>query len=776
MLYEFNGFRFDSEMRSLQSGEREVQLTPKTRDLLVFFLANPGRPLSRQEILDGVWPGVAVGYEALSFQVSELRKALGERAELVRTLSRKGYVWEGGIQAKPRPEAAELVSAEAAVAPVPADAGPPAPVRRRWLMVAVMGPGVLLSLVLYLLRGGWSEEGWVLAYEDDFERAELGSEYRTMGGTWEIDYGGLRGGGPGPVSVALTQRFEGDVRVELDATILAGSWKREIALWLLSNHLPGSSGYYLSLGADHEVVEIERNDVEMSMARVPAIEAGRQYHIRVTRSGSRLEIEADGKLLTAFDDPIALNPTRVSVVKLATYDGIMRVDNLRIYRARIPAAIQPTVPADRLFERGDLDGAQAEYDRVARDRAGEAVGGEALFKDGLCLLAKGRPADAAQAFRAVADSAANGFFKALASLNVGKTLLVMGEPDAAFAQFRDLEQRSTDEQARYAIANELLLLASRYGEMGDRNRAAEVRRFVVAHFQEHPLLVERASTYLALFAHDDPREVGPMIQFLDTGPRVGKARLLVEQCIGMIRFLAGDEEGALEAYRRIEKDFASVNVRFSLQGVSGQALILAAIGRSEESRRVAQKLKAGLPGEPQPSWLYTVWAAFERWAADDTIGAAGVLEQAIPRGVIQDDSDRRERLEVALLLEEARETGRSSAMLTSLSLPLPNPIAHGEDQGARSEVGAGADDVSKTAALFLGDLSPDQYAGDMSIPYEDRQLTLARFCCLRGLRTDAEEILRAFDPREVSDARMTPALGRAYVILNEGKRRPDDRR
>ncbi|MBI2839112.1 MAG: winged helix-turn-helix domain-containing protein [Acidobacteria bacterium] len=776
MLYEFNGFRFDSEMRSLQSGERDVQLTPKTRDLLVFFLRNPSRPLSRQEILDAVWPGVAVGYEALSFQVSELRKALGEKAELVRTLSRKGYVWEGGPPSAPRPQVGEHEQPEAAVTPTPPEAARPAPVRRRWLMVAVVGPGILLSFVLYFLRGGWSEEGWVLAFEDDFERADLGSEYRSMGGTWEIDYGGLRGGGAGGVAVALTQRFEGDVRVELDATMLAGSWKREIAIWLLSSHLPGSSGYYLGLGADHEVVEIERNDIEMSIARVPAIEAGRPYHIGVTRSGSRLGIEADGKLLTSFDDPIALNPTRVSVVKLTTYDGIIRIDNLRIYRARIPAAIQPTVPADRLFERGDLDGAQAEYDRVARDRAGEAVGGEALFKDGLCLLEKGRPADAAQAFRAVADSAANSFFKTLASLNVGKTLMVMGELDAAFAQFRDLEQSSADGQARYAIANELLLLASRYGEMGDRTRAAEVRRFVVAHFQEHPLLVERAATYLALFAHDDPRDVGPLIQFLDSGPRVGKARLLVEQCIGMIRFLGGDEEGALEAYRRIEKDFAGVNVRFSLQGVSGQALILAAIGRSEESKRVAQRLKAGLPGEPQPAWLYTEWAAFERWAADDIAGAAGVLEQAIPRAVLQDVSDRMGRLEVALLLDEAGETVRSRAMLTSLSLPLSNPNAPGDDQAVRSEAGKGGDSVSKTAALFLGDLSPDRYAGDVSIPYEDRQLTLARFYSLRGHKTDAVEILRAFDPREVTEARMTSALGRAYVILNEGMHQPDDRR
>ena len=74
----FGGLVYDGEQQALLRDKIEVALTPKCRGLLVLFLENPGRLLSRQEITHRVWPDTAVTDNALSFQIAELRKALGQ--------------------------------------------------------------------------------------------------------------------------------------------------------------------------------------------------------------------------------------------------------------------------------------------------------------------------------------------------------------------------------------------------------------------------------------------------------------------------------------------------------------------------------------------------------------------------------------------------------------------------------------------------------------------------------------------------------------------------
>ena len=88
--YGFGGLVFDGERQLLLRVGTEVPLTPKCRDLLLLFLENPGRPLSRAEIVRRVWPDAAVTDNALSFQVAELRKALGDEGAWLKTVPRVG--------------------------------------------------------------------------------------------------------------------------------------------------------------------------------------------------------------------------------------------------------------------------------------------------------------------------------------------------------------------------------------------------------------------------------------------------------------------------------------------------------------------------------------------------------------------------------------------------------------------------------------------------------------------------------------------------------------
>lgn len=97
-MYRFGEFEYDPSNRSLIRGGEEIALTPKTRDLLLLFLENPAQLLTRRVISERLWRDVAVTDDALRFQVSELRRALGDGTETwIRTIPREGYRWEVAV-------------------------------------------------------------------------------------------------------------------------------------------------------------------------------------------------------------------------------------------------------------------------------------------------------------------------------------------------------------------------------------------------------------------------------------------------------------------------------------------------------------------------------------------------------------------------------------------------------------------------------------------------------------------------------------------------------
>ena len=99
MAYRFGRFRYDPARHGLSKDGFEIPLRQKTHELLLLFLNNPGRLLTRAEIVDKVWPGLAVSDAALHFQVGELRKAFGAAGEsFIRTIHREGYRWEAAVR------------------------------------------------------------------------------------------------------------------------------------------------------------------------------------------------------------------------------------------------------------------------------------------------------------------------------------------------------------------------------------------------------------------------------------------------------------------------------------------------------------------------------------------------------------------------------------------------------------------------------------------------------------------------------------------------------
>jgi len=74
--------------------DQEFQLEPKIMEVLCYFIQNKQQVLSKQKILDDLWPGQIIGHEVITRAVFELRKIFkddAKNAKFISTISRKGY-------------------------------------------------------------------------------------------------------------------------------------------------------------------------------------------------------------------------------------------------------------------------------------------------------------------------------------------------------------------------------------------------------------------------------------------------------------------------------------------------------------------------------------------------------------------------------------------------------------------------------------------------------------------------------------------------------------
>ena len=76
-LLEFGNFRLDTEQRLLFTGGQPVSLTPKAFDTLILLVAAEGRVISKEELLQKIWPDTFVEESTLSQNIFTLRKKLG---------------------------------------------------------------------------------------------------------------------------------------------------------------------------------------------------------------------------------------------------------------------------------------------------------------------------------------------------------------------------------------------------------------------------------------------------------------------------------------------------------------------------------------------------------------------------------------------------------------------------------------------------------------------------------------------------------------------------
>lgn len=93
-----NKFRLDKKSRKFFKDEEEIVLTPTEYSVIVLFLENQKKAISRDEILDRVWGEDFIGdSKIVDVNIRRLRAKIEEdssRPEYIKTVWGVGYIWE----------------------------------------------------------------------------------------------------------------------------------------------------------------------------------------------------------------------------------------------------------------------------------------------------------------------------------------------------------------------------------------------------------------------------------------------------------------------------------------------------------------------------------------------------------------------------------------------------------------------------------------------------------------------------------------------------------
>jgi TolB-like protein len=95
--YQFGPFGLDPKLGILLCEGEPVAVGQRAVALLRLLVERAGEPVSKDDLMEAAWPGLAVEDSNLTVQMTALRKALGEAngAAWIETLARRGYRYVG---------------------------------------------------------------------------------------------------------------------------------------------------------------------------------------------------------------------------------------------------------------------------------------------------------------------------------------------------------------------------------------------------------------------------------------------------------------------------------------------------------------------------------------------------------------------------------------------------------------------------------------------------------------------------------------------------------
>ena len=177
-------------------------------------------------------------------------------------------------------------------------------------------------------------------WSDDFERAELGADWKNTGGPWNIEGGALHVQGGYNHPLWLNKTLPKEVRVEFDAWTPSPDGDLKVELfgdgktfdpdrgsYTASSYVFIFGGWKNSQSKIARMDEHRKDDPSRSDVKV---EPGRHYHWSIERSGGKITWTMDGKPFLDFTDDNPLIGPGHDHFAVGNWETPVYLDNLKI--------------------------------------------------------------------------------------------------------------------------------------------------------------------------------------------------------------------------------------------------------------------------------------------------------------------------------------------------------------------------------------------------------------------------------------------------------------
>ena len=108
-VLRFARFTLNPNTASLSCDGREIRLRHKSFDVLLYLTRNAARVVTKDELIEAVWPDTFVTDNSLVQCISDIRVALNDDdQEILKTVARRGYLFAAPVTEVERPSGGQI--------------------------------------------------------------------------------------------------------------------------------------------------------------------------------------------------------------------------------------------------------------------------------------------------------------------------------------------------------------------------------------------------------------------------------------------------------------------------------------------------------------------------------------------------------------------------------------------------------------------------------------------------------------------------------------------
>ena len=239
-LYKFGVFRLDTD-KGLFVENEQVKLAPKVWQTLVFFVENQGRVITKNELFEKVWADTFVEDNALSFNISQLRKALAKhdnQTVFIETIPKRGFRFNTEVaEIKRENIQPEIIYEKRRIQEIIVEETISEPVAKKSFLLELRFFLPLFAVLMILLIGGI----FLLRWKENFELHSIGAiqisklaSWKSIGSNIQSKYSISNNGNLLAYSSTIKENeeiFIKQISGGEDVQVTKGNWNNSSPIW-----------------------------------------------------------------------------------------------------------------------------------------------------------------------------------------------------------------------------------------------------------------------------------------------------------------------------------------------------------------------------------------------------------------------------------------------------------------------------------------------------------------------------------------------------------------